>query len=242
MVHVTAGAAASQNAPPGVAVARYDVTAAPPVLVGASHRTTRDRSPAVTDGVRGAPGTVRGVTAVGHAATAPSPPAFVPYTDTVYPVPFVNDSIVHDVASGAAVHDNPPGDVVAVNPVNAEPPSPPAVHDTSIVRFPGVAAVNCGAAGNVNGTTALLGALAAPAPTSLTPCTVNVYDVPFVNPVTVHDNGPVVHVQVRPPGDAVTRYDVIGRVPADPLAVHVTVADPAPSPTVLIDGADGAEA
>ena len=33
---------------------------------------------------------------------------------------------------------------------------------------------------------------------------VSVYDVPLSNPVISHVSGPVVHVQVRPPGEAVT--------------------------------------
>jgi len=41
-----------------------------------------------------------------------------------------------------------------------------------------------------------------PVPTALVAVTENLYPVPFVNPVTVHDVDPDEHV--RPPGDAVT--------------------------------------
>ena len=50
---------------------------------------------------------------------------------------------------------------------------------------------------------------------------VNVYDVPFVKPVTTHDVSGTVTVQVRPPGDAVTVYDT-GVPPADGATI-VTV-------------------
>ena len=49
--------------------------------------------------------------------------------------------------------------------------------------------------------------------------TVKVYAVPFVRPVTVHDV--VAEVQVKPPGDAVTRYAVTAE-PFDAAALHDT--------------------
>ena len=53
--------------------------------------------------------------------------------------------------------------------------------------------------------------------------TVNVYAVPFVNPDTVHDNGPVDQPHVAPPGDAVTVYPVRSGSPVLVGADHETV-------------------
>ena len=47
------------------------------------------------------------------------------------------------------------------------------------------------------------GADASPVPTPLVAVTMNVYAVPFVNPLTVQLNGPDDQAHVAPPGDAV---------------------------------------
>ena len=60
------------------------------------------------------------------------------------------------------------------------------------------------------GTTLLDGDEVAPNPARFLAATVNVYDTWAVRPVTLHTNGPVVHVHVRPPGEEVTRYSVMG--------------------------------
>ena len=53
--------------------------------------------------------------------------------------------------------------------------------------------------------------------------TVNVYAVPLVRPGTVTDVAPVV-VAVKPPGDAVTVYPVMGEPPLLAGVVHDTTA------------------
>jgi hypothetical protein len=73
------------------------------------------------------------------------------------------------------------------------------------------------------GVTAADGADAGLVPAALVALTTNVYAVPLVNPVTVHDVAPVV-VHVLPPGDAVTVYPVGTLSPgATAGAVHDTV-------------------
>ena len=59
-------------------------------------------------------------------------------------------------------------------------------------------------------------------PTLFDAFTVNVYAVPFVNPVTVHDNAPAVE-HVLAPGDDVTTYPVIAAPPLLTGADHDTV-------------------
>jgi len=63
--------------------------------------------------------------------------------------------------------------------------------------------MGAGGVGAAAGVTALLSAEAAEVPVAFVAVTVNVYAVPLVSPVTVHEMAPVV-VQVRPPGEAVT--------------------------------------
>ena len=43
-----------------------------------------------------------------------------------------------------------------------------------------------------------------PVPLALVARTVKVYAAPLVKPVTAHVRGPLCHVQLAPPGDAVT--------------------------------------
>jgi hypothetical protein len=66
---------------------------------------------------------------------------------------------------------------------------------------------------------------------------VNVYAVPFVNPVTVQDPLAPVTVQVAPPGDAVTVYEV--GVPPEVGALTVTVACALPATAVGVPGVPG---
>jgi hypothetical protein len=65
-----------------------------------------------------------------------------------------------------------------------------------------VALTAVGAAGTVDGVTAADAAEATPVPLAFVAVTVNVYEVPFVNPVTAHDVVAVVHV--NEPGVDVT--------------------------------------
>jgi hypothetical protein len=62
--------------------------------------------------------------------------------------------------------------------------------------------------------------------------------VPLVNPVIVHDAAGETTVQVAPPGDAVTVYEVGD--PPDDGATTVMVAFPSPAETVGVPGVPGA--
>ena len=62
---------------------------------------------------------------------------------------------------------------------------------------------------------------AAEVPTLLVAVTVKVYAVPFVSPVTAHDNTPAVEHD-PPPGDDVTVYPVIAAPPSLAGADHDT--------------------
>lgn len=111
-----------------------------------------------------------------------------------------------------------------VTDVPVEPPKPPVVPDGSggPADAPGVA----GAEGCETG----------PAPSTLVALTVNEYAIPFVRPETVHRSGPKLHVQVFPPGWAVTVYLQIGAPPSAAGAAHVTVTCRSPATT---SGANG---
>lgn len=78
---------------------------------------------------------------------------------------------------------------------------------TVACAFPAVALRAVGAPGAVGtavGVTEFDELLAGPDPALFVAVTVNVYDVPLLNPITVHDNAPAVHPQAAPPGLAVT--------------------------------------
>jgi hypothetical protein len=75
------------------------------------------------------------------------------------------------------------------------------------------------------GVTLFDAALAALVPIALVAVTVNVYEVPVVNPDTVMVPEPAVaRVPVTPPGDDVAVYNVIVEPPSLAGAVYVTVA------------------
>jgi len=88
--------------------------------------------------------------------------------------------------------------------VIAEPPVlDGAVHDTTDWPFsPPVPTTPVGAPGTVKRTTAELAVEAEPVPLAFVAVTVNVYDVPYVRPETVHVVVAVVHV--NEPGADVT--------------------------------------
>ena len=90
----------------------------------------------------------------------------------------------------------------------------------------------------MNGVTAGDGADLGLVPALFVAVTVNVYGVPFVNPVTVHDSAPVVE-HVAPSGDAVTVYPVIGEPPTKVGAVHDTATEPLPATPDTPVGAAG---
>jgi hypothetical protein len=85
-------------------------------------------------------------------------------------------------------------------------PAPPlsagAAHETSALVLPPTAVAAVGVPGVVAGVTELDAIDGTPVPTPLVAVTVNVYEVPFVNPVTTHVRAPVV-VQNLPPVELV---------------------------------------
>jgi hypothetical protein len=112
---LTAHGAAEQVAPtpPGDAVTRYPVIAAPPLPVGAVHCTLADAFPRSAETLVGASGTVAGVTGADADDSALLPTAFATRTVKLYAVPLVRPVTVHVVAA-VAKHVRPPGDVVTV--------------------------------------------------------------------------------------------------------------------------------
>ena len=86
----------------------------------------------------------------------------------------------------------------------ADPPfEAGADHDTPTCPLPGTPDTPVGAPGTVAGVTGADALDAGPVPTPLVAVTMNVYAVPFVNPLTVQLNGPDDQAHVAPPGDAV---------------------------------------
>ena len=119
----------------------------------------------------------------------------------------------------------PPGDAVTVYPVRAEPPSDTgAVHFTHTLWFPAIPIIPVGASGTVRGVTEADGADSALFPLTLVACTVKVYAVPLVKPVTVQVVVGYVMEQVSPapPSTALALYLVIGKPPSVAGAVHDT--------------------
>ena len=84
------------------------------------------------------------------------------------------------------------------------PSSAGADHDTTADVLPRAALALVGTPGVLQVETALDAPDAEPVPAAFVAVTVNVYEVASLSPVTVHERGPVVHVQVAPPGEAAT--------------------------------------
>lgn len=183
----------------GTAVAVNPVIADPPFDVGTVQVITSEVADAVAEKppLVGAPGTVRGVRAALAVESAPVPTAFVASTTNVYAVPFVNPLTTQLVADDVQV--KLPGDEMTWYAVIADPPFEGAVQLTVTWPLPTTPVTDVGAPGTVTGMTAALAAESAPVPAMFVASTTNVYDVPFVSPVTVHDVAPVV-VQVLLPG------------------------------------------
>ena len=125
---------------------------------------------------------------------------------------------MHDVV--APEHWNEPGDDVTVYPVIDAPPVTGADHETTTCPLPAEADTPVGAPGTVDGVALEEAVDAAPVPDAFVAVTVNVYAVPFVNPVTVQLTDEVVHW--NEPGDDVTVYPVIDAPPVLDGAVHDT--------------------
>jgi hypothetical protein len=81
------------------------------------------------------------------------------------------------------------------------------------------------------------GADAGPVPTLLVAVTVKLYEVPLVKPVTVI--GGAVPLAVRPPGEEVTVYPVIGAPPVKEGAVKATVACVSPGVALIAVAGSG---
>ena len=116
-------------------------------------------------------------------------------------MPFV--SPVTLTGDAAPVPVKPPGLDVTVYDVTAEPPLfAGAVNATFALALDPEAETAVGAPGTVAGMTAAEGSDTKLVPKPLVAVTVNVYDVPFVNPVTI--NGEAEPVFVKFPGLDVT--------------------------------------
>ena len=127
---------------------------------------------------------------------------------------------------------------VTTYPVTTEPPElDGATHDTVTDPFPRTTPTPDGTPGTVAGVTEPDDTDSTPDPTSFVADTLNVYAVPFTNPVTTHDNAPDV-VHDRAPGLDTTEYPVI----TEPLldgADHATDALAFPGVATTPDGAPG---
>src|SRR5271166_1728211 len=116
-----------------------------------------------------------------------------------------------------------------------------AVNETVAEPSPATAVVPVGAPGGVQGrrgTTLFEGADGFPAPTTLTACTVKLYVLPGVRPVTAQVVAPVVE-HVTPPGLDLATYPVIGLPPSLAGAVQLTCADACPAVATAAVGAPG---
>jgi hypothetical protein len=89
------------------------------------------------------------------------------------------------------------------------------------------------------GITPELGAEALLVPIALVAVTVNVYVVPFVNPVRIARKGPDVHVTGAVLGLDVIVYPVIGYIPSFAGADHVTEAEASKAKALTFVGTPG---
>jgi hypothetical protein len=153
----------------------------------------------------------------------------------VYDVPFVKPVTVQLPDEPVTVHVNEPGVEVTRNDVGV-PPEPAATVTTaepSLASTVGAGGVP-GTAGC--GVTESDAADDAEVPPPFVAVALNVYDVPFVKPVTVQLPDEPVTVHVNEPGVDVTRYDA--GVPPEPAAT-VTTADETPASAVGAGGVPG---
>src|SRR5262249_23290560 len=109
---------------------------------------------------------------------------------------------------------------------------------TTTCAFPGVPVTAEGASGTVRGVTAAEAPEGALGPATFVASTVNVYDVPFVRPLTRAVVAPVVEA-VPPGGFEGTVYPVIGLPPLKAGACQLTVAWALPAVAVTPVGGSG---
>jgi len=129
----------------------------------------------------------------------------------------------------------PPEDVTVYSVTVLPPLSAGGSNDTVACPLPLTAVTFVGACGTVAGVTSADAVDAAETPTALVAVTVNVYAVPFVNPVTVI--GLLEPVAVCPPED-VTIYCVTALPPSN-AGVNATSTEPSPAVTPEMTGASG---
>jgi hypothetical protein len=120
----------------------------------------------------------------------------------VYEVPFVSPDTTIGLCDPVAVA--PPGDAVTVYKEIGEPFAPAPENAIVACASPGVAVTVVGADGSPAGITADDAVDASEFPTEFTATTENVYEVPFVSPVTLHEVLGARTVQVLLPGLEVT--------------------------------------
>ena len=233
-VHVPAARLPASNA-----VTRYELGVPPPVA--GVIVTVADPGPDTAVGAPGTPGAST-TTALDGLDADDVPPTFVAVEVNVYDVPRVSPDTTHDVAGTVTVHE-PPGDTAgtAVTVYDAGASADPDVGGVTVTVADVVDVTTTlgtpGAPGGDNGVTGADGPDDPDVPALFVAVEVNVYDCPFDRPETTHDVAGGVTVQVAPPGDADTRYDV-GALP-DEGATTVTVACPLPATTVGCPGDPG---
>ncbi len=152
--------------------------------------TDNEPSDGVIAVIVGAEGTANVVIEFEAADATDVPALFVAVTVNVYAVPVVNPfTVIVPEPAWIIVPVTPPGEDVAVYDKIVAPPSEPgAVKPTVAVVDPvAVATPIVGAPGTVRGVTAAETVEDGPVPAALVALTRNVYDVPFVKPVTVAD-------------------------------------------------------
>jgi len=146
----------------------------------------------------------------------------------VYAVPAVRPVIVHDPEAPVTVHFASPGVAVTSYDVGVSPPVG-AVTVIVALSSPATTVGTPGVFGFVLARTVVDadGALAAELYVDLLAIVVNVYAVPAVRPVMVHDPEAPSTVHFAPPGDAVTSYDVGVRPLVGATTVMVALSSPA---------------
>ena len=141
------------KSPPGLAVTRYCVIGAPPLLAGAVNVTLACALPGVAVPIVGAPAATTGavgVTLFDGAEGAPVPALLVAVTVNVYAVPLV--SPVTTIGDPAPVLNTPPGLAVTRYCVIAAPPLlAGAVNVTLACALPALAVPIVGAPGAETG-------------------------------------------------------------------------------------------
>jgi len=173
------------------------------------------------------------------AEAGPVPIALVAVTVNVYAVPFVRPAMVIGLDEPVAVmlegFEVTEYDVTGLPPLEAG-----GAKLTVDCALPVVAVALVGGPGTVAGVTDGEGLEAGPVPTALVAVTVNVYEVPFVSPVTVIGLDEPVAVMLE--GFEVTEYDVTELPPLEAGGAKLTVACELPAVAVAPVGAPGAVA